>query len=160
MAMSYTILMIFLITLIPSLELRASIPYGIVMGVNWLIVFLVATLSNILLAGLVWFFIKYIMHFFLGIHFVKKLYDKFVIKSQKKLKPYLDKYGMLGLALFIGAPLPGSGVYTGGLGAFLLGYKFKDYLIASIIGVIIAGALVTIIVLSGNSALQIFTKSI
>ncbi len=154
------ILWIFLITLVPTLELRASIPYGILAGVNWIMVFVIAIVSNIILAGFVWFFVKYLMHFFLEISFVNRIYSRLVIRSQKKLKPYVDKYGVLGLALFIGVPLPGSGVYTGGLGAYLLGYRFTDYFKASIIGVLIAGVAVTIISLSGNSALQFLLKPI
>lgn len=158
--MFYKILMIFLITLVPTLELRASIPYGVLVGVDWKITLIAAIISNIILAVLVWFFIKYLMDLFLEIKFVKRFYDKMVIHSQNKLRPYIEKYGVLGLAIFIGVPLPGSGVYTGGIGAYLLGYKFKDYFIASILGVIIAGILVAFVVLSGNSAYSFFIKPI
>ena len=150
---------IFLITLIPTLELRASIPYGIIaLDMHWVLVFIVAVVSNIVLGLIVWFFVNYVMHYFLRIKFVFKIYNKFVVRTQRKLGPYVEKYGVLGLALFIGVPLPGSGVYTGGLGAYLLGYKFKDYFVASIIGVFIASVIVTFVVVSGGSGYDLFVK--
>ena len=72
----------------------------------------------------------------------------------------MDKYGEIGIALFIGIPLPGSGVYSGSLGANLIGLKYKKFIIANILGVLIAGIIVTIIVLSGNNAFSYFIKTI
>ena len=159
--MIYSILIIFLITLIPTLELRASIPYGIlVSNVGWGLAIFVAVISNILLAFLAWFIVSYVIQYFLKIKFIRDLYTKMVIRSQRKLKPYVDSYGVMGLALFIGIPLPGSGVYTGALGSYLLGFKFKDYFKASIVGVLIAATIVSLVVLSGNGALQFLIKSI
>ncbi len=152
---------LYLITALPFLELRASIPYGILaMELNLVLVFLTCIVSNILIAPLIWFFVEHIMHFFLKITLVERIYQKIVIRTQKRVKPYVKKYGTLGLAIFIGIPLPGSGVYSGCLGAYLLGYKFKDYLLASIIGVLIAGIIVTIVTLTGVEMFSIFTKHI
>ena len=153
------IIILVLLTLIPFLELRASIPYGIlVLNMNWLLVFVVCALANIFLAPLVYVFTHKIMWLFLKIKYIKKIYKKIVIRTQKKIEPYVEKYGKIGLALFIGLPLPGSGVYSGGLGAYLLGFKFKDYVIASIIGVLMAGVIMTLISLFGNEALGFLIK--
>ena len=51
------------------------------------------------------------------------------------------------LAIFIGIPLPGSGVWTGALAAYLLGVRFRDFAIACVIGVLIAAAIVTAVTL-------------
>jgi uncharacterized membrane protein len=153
------IVILVLMTLLPFLELRASVPWGIlVLGMNLWVVFAVCVVANILLAPLIWLFINYIMQLFLKIKAISRLYDKIVVKTQKKVKPYVEKYGKLGLALFIGIPLPGSGVYSGGLGAYLLGFKFKDYMIASVIGVLIAGILVLIASVSGLEIFKLFIK--
>lgn len=144
-------LIMVLMTLLPFLELRASIPYGILEGLHWLNVFIVCVITNIALVPLLWIFVNYFMHFFIRIKQIDKIYKKVVIRTQKKVHPYVEKYGIIGLAIFISIPLPGSGVYSGALGAYLLGYKFKDYLIASIIGVLIAGTIITIVSLSGNT---------
>lgn len=149
------------LTLLPFLELRASIPYGIFKtDIHWMIIFLICIFFNIILAFLVWFFVNYIMHLFLKVKFIEKIYHKIVERTQKKIKPYVEKYGVIGLALFIGVPLPGSGVYSGGLGAYLLGFNFKDYILASIIGVFIAGIIVLLISMFGNGALLLFLKQV
>ncbi len=71
---------------------------------------------------------------------------------------YVDKYGTIGLALFIGVPLPGSGVWTGALAAFLLGFKRKEFSIANIVGVLIAGVIVTFVVVAGINGFSLFVK--
>jgi uncharacterized membrane protein len=151
---------IFLITLVPGLELRASIPYGIVSGMHWALVYVLAVFANILLAFFVWWFVNYVMQYFLRVAWIRKLYNGFVIRTRRKVEPYIEKYGVLGLGLFIGVPLPGSGVYSGGLGAYLLGFEFKDYLKASVLGVLIAGTVVTILVVTGVSGFDFFLKVI
>ncbi|KYK26259.1 hypothetical protein AYK26_05625 [Euryarchaeota archaeon SM23-78] len=78
---------------------------------------------------------------------------------QKKSKKYVEKYGELGLAIFIGIPLPGSGVWSGALAANIFGLKFRKYLVASIIGVLIAGIMVTIIMVSGAEVFGVFVKA-
>ncbi|MBW2996407.1 small multi-drug export protein [Candidatus Woesearchaeota archaeon] len=153
------IIILVLMTLLPFLELRASIPWGILkLGMDPWLVFAVCVVANILLAPLIWLFINYVMQLFLKIKAISKLYDKMVVRTQKKVKPYVEKYGKLGLAVFIGIPLPGSGVYSGGLGGYLLGFKFKDYMIASVIGVLIAGILVLIASVSGLEIFRLFIK--
>ena len=140
------ILILILWTIAPFLELRASIPYGIlILNMEWWVVFLVCVLANILLAPLVWVFVHHILWIFLKIKFIDRIYNKLVERSQRKIKPYVDKYGKIGLALFIGVPLPGSGVYSGCLGAYLLGFKFRDYMVSSMLGVLIAGSIVLLL---------------
>jgi len=155
------IILLILLTLVPFLELRASIPYGIFKtDLHWGLVFLICVAANIVLAPLVWIFIHKFMQIFLKIKFVNKIYKKIVSRTQKRVKPYVEKYGKIGLALFIGVPLPGSGVYSGGLGAYLLGFDFKDYLKASVIGVLIAGVAVLLISMFGNGAWLFLIKVI
>lgn len=59
----------------------------------------------------------------------------------------VEKYGELGVAVFIGIPLPGSGVYTGAFGAYLLGLDKRKFGVANVIGVLIAGVAVTVLCL-------------
>ena len=154
------VLVLVLLTLLPFLELRASIPYGILStDINWISVFIICTSVNIILAPLLWVFVNYVMHLFLRVEWIDKMYQRIVVRTQKKVHPYVEKYGTIGLAVFIGIPLPGSGLYTGALGAYLLGFKFKDYLIAAVIGVLIAGTVVTGVVMFGSDImLRVFVK--
>ena len=134
------------ITFLPFLELRVSIPYGInVLKMAWPNVFIICVIANIILGILIYFLLDKFVHFFLRYKIFSTPYNKIVLKTQKNIQKYVDKYGELGVALFIGVPLPGSGVYSGALGAYVIGLKFKKFIIADIIGVLIAGTIVTII---------------
>jgi uncharacterized membrane protein len=158
------ILIVVLLTFMPLVELRLSIPVGILsgsvdlpfgitlsgLGMNFVIVFVIAVLANILL-GFALFHIWEFLDERLRHSFLKKPYSRFMNKAHRKLKKFVDKYGVLGVALFIGIPFPGSGVYTGSLGAFVLGLDKKHFYKATIIGVLIAGILVTAITMTGIS---------
>ena len=82
------------------------------------------------------------------------------VKTQKKLHPKVEKYGVWGLSIFIGIPLPGSGVYSGAMGGYLLGFTKKEFYIATVVGVLIAAAAVTAVVMSGSTILDIFIKKV
>lgn len=82
------------------------------------------------------------------------------MKLQQAIQVYIQKYGIMGLALFIGIPLPGSGVYSAALGAYVLGFKFKDYLVATILGVLIAGIIVMLVSTAGNEAWMFLIKRV
>ncbi|MFH1064099.1 MAG: small multi-drug export protein [Candidatus Woesearchaeota archaeon] len=149
------------ITFLPLLELRASIPYGILkLKMGWPEVFIICVIANILLGILVYFLLDKLVHLVIRIKPIGRLYKRIVIKTQSKVRPYVERYGEIGVALFIGVPLPGSGVYTGALGSYLLGLGYKKFTIACIIGVIIAGVAVTIISLFGAGAYGFFLKMI
>ncbi len=147
------------VTMLPFLELRASIPLGILsgsvklplglyasgFGMPWPIVFLVCVISNIILGVLIYVFFKKIINFFTRFRWFRGFYNFFFTRTQKKAHYYVDKYGEIGMAIFIGMPLPGSGVYSGALGAHILGFGFKRFFIAMVIGVLIAGVIVTLL---------------
>ena len=148
-----------LLTFVPTLELRWSIPIGLFKGVlqiplfgEWVgfalpieIVFPVVIISNIFLGVLIYFLLDKFVHLLIKIKRIEKVYNYFVIRTQKNSKKLIEKYGVLGIALFIAIPLPGSGSYTGALAAYLLGIGYKKFFIANMIGVIIAGIIVSIV---------------
>ena len=146
------------LTVMPFLELRASIPYGIVLGYQWWLVFVTAIIFNILLAPITYFFWNKIIHLLKWIKPIGRLYEKTIVRVQKKSRKYVEKYGELGLAIFIGIPVPGSGVWSGALAANIFALKFRKYMVASIIGVLIAGIIVTIIMVSGSEVFSLFVK--
>jgi uncharacterized membrane protein len=149
------------LTFIPALELRFSIPVGIlattvhlpffgtIQGFNlpWWYVFLICVLANILLAAIVYKIILLIIHKLLlpNWKWFAKLYHKRVEKLQKKIHKQVERWGWIGLALFIAVPLPGSGVYSGGIVAYALGFSFKKYMMASALGVLIAATVITLL---------------
>lgn len=139
-----SILWMTLITFIPALELRASIPYGIfATEVPWYAVFLVCVAANVLVGWLVFWLMGPVFQLFRKIRwFDEKVWPK-LERRQEKLRPYVEKYGEWGVAVFIGVPLPGTGVFTGAFGAYLLKLNPKKFSVANIAGVLIAGVAVT-----------------
>ncbi len=153
------ILTLIWVTFLPFLELRASIPYGILKGnLNWFLVFIVCVISNIIVGAILYPIIEKIIKVSARIDIIKRIYSNYIERMQKRINRYVEKYGEWALAVFIGIPLPGSGVYSAALAAYLLGLSYKKFMIANIVGVLIAGIIVTIIVLSGVGAFQWLVK--
>ena len=158
---------VILLTFVPSLESRVSIPVGIYSGtikttfftfngfaMDPLTVLIIVILANIILGPIAYFFATRIVGFFTRYGFIKKIYDWWCSKLMKK-KDFVDKYGILAIIFFVGMPLPGSGSWGGAFSASVLHIKFRDYFIGNTIGVIIAAILVTFIVLGAFSFLGI-----
>jgi len=163
------ILALILVTFIPFLELRASIPLGILsgkielfnltlqgFGLNWALVFLVCVVSNMILGPLVYLFLDKFVKYLTKFELFANYYNRKVEKTQHKIEPYVRKYGTFGVALFIGVPLPGTGSYTGALGAYLLGLGYKKFILANALGVLIAGIVVTMLTLTGIQFFSLF----
>ena len=155
------ILMLIILTLMPFLELRASIPYGIFStNLHWGWVFMICVLVNIILAPIVYYLFLELIQLFRKIKVIDYCYRRTVVRTQKKVHKHVEKYGIFGIAIFIAIPLPGSGVYSGALAADLLGFEFKDFFKAAVIGVVVAGIIVLIVSLLGNGALGFMLKRI
>ena len=152
------ILWLVLLTLLPGLELRLSIPIGLLsntiqlpfeqsitgFGLPLEVVLPVVIATNIVLGPVIYFALDKSLHFFIQFGWINNLYKRIVLRTQKKAFPLVGKYGLIGIALFISVPLPGSGSWTGALAAFLLGLGYKRFAIANAAGVLIAGSLVTL----------------
>lgn len=137
-------------TLIPGLELRASIPVGFFggdirssLGAGGVVA--VCLIANIVL-GMVVFGLMRLVELVLRKWpwFERKVWP-FVESRREKLRPLVEKYGVWGVAVFIGVPLPGTGAYTGAVGAYLLRLDRNKFWIANLVGVFIAAAAVTAI---------------
>jgi uncharacterized membrane protein len=149
-----------LITMIPTLELRASLPYAILaLDMAWHTAFFLVVTINIILGPIVYFALHLFLDLVIKIPFFKRLYEHSLHKVQDKIKPGVEKYGVWGLALFIGIPLPGSGVYTGALAAFVLDIKPRQFMLATVIGVLIAAIIVLVVVLTGSEVFSWIIKS-
>lgn len=142
-----------LLTLLPALELRASIPYGLLATELpvWLVV-AAAVAVNWLIAPLVYLVLKYLLHFLLRWRWFDRVWQGYSTRVLARTERAVNSWGSWGLAVFIGIPLPGSGVYTGALGAYLLGMGFRRFMWVALVGVLIAAGLVSLIVLSGSEA--------
>ena len=135
---------IFILSAVPITELRVTIPLAIGLGLEPTIVLAYALMGNFmpilpLLFGLP-YALRIIERFPLFNRFALKVLSRTRGKSQ-----LLHKYGVLGLILLVSIPLPGTGVWTGSLAAFLIGMPIKKALPAITIGMIIAGVIVMLV---------------
>ncbi len=147
-----------LIAMLPVFELQLAIPFGIYsrdvplpfsmtlpgLGLPWQLVFVVAVTANFAAGILVY----EALHLFLGRFLRFKpfafLYAEAAARAERKSHALIEKYGWLGLALFIAAPFPGTGVWTAALVAYLLNLSWKRFTLACALGVFVAGILVTL----------------
>lgn len=129
------------ISVLPGIELRGSIPFGIAIGMNPLLVVLLSIATNIVLIPLVYtglnLFWKYVEDW--------KIVESYVKRLRNKSDPYIDKYGSFGVFFFVSVPLPGSGVYTGVLIAWLLGMEQRKAILPITFGVLVAATIMTIL---------------
>ena len=147
------LIVIIIISVIPTIELRGAIPFGILGNgefckfghcidagdpINPLLVFVVAVSANILIIPILFKFLDWFFHLIEKI----KIVEYYVEKTHKKAHPYVEKHGMLGLAIFVAIPLPGTGAYTGALAAHILGMNNKKAMIAVAAGIFCAGIIV------------------
>ena len=154
-------LLVVLLAMTPIGELRASIPYGVIRGLPIVPVVLVSIIANSIAAIAVYFFFDKTVRIFFRFGVFHTWYHSVVERAQKKIHEQVEKYGWIGVAIFIGIPLPMTGAWTGALGSYLIGLDKKKTIIAIISGVIIAAIIVTIVMLTGIGILNgLFAKSI
>ena len=109
-----------LVSMIPIIELRVGIPFGVGLGLPYPVAFIAAVIGNILPAPFIIIYIRRIFQW-LRSHFprldgmVDALENKAHLKGRK-----VNKYKYLGLLLFVAIPLPGTGAWTGALAAAFL----------------------------------------
>lgn len=139
------ILLTFLISMGPLLELRAGLPYGIISGLSLPVAASAAVIGNMIPVPFIIFFIRSIFTF-MRRHMPKM--DKLVTKMENKAEKHrdtIDKYGYLGLLLLVAVPLPGTGAWTGSLVAALFDLDKKRAIPCIFLGVIIAAIIMTVV---------------
>ena len=138
-------LVLTIISVIPFIELRLAIPVGVaLLGLQWYEVFFISVITNCLPIP----FIILLTRPIFGWLKKRKMFEKFVNKLEAKMMRKSEKvtrYEMLGLALFVAIPLPGTGAYSGSVIAALLGMRLRKAIPSLVIGVIAAGIIVTIV---------------
>jgi uncharacterized membrane protein len=147
-------LYIVLLSAAPFLELRGAIPFGIAAGLDYFTVFLVATTANIIIIPVIYMLFNTFFKELYKFPYIGSMFEKTVHKAHRKSKKYLDKYGYLGLAIFVSIPIPGSGAYTGSIVANFLEMDRRKAMLAIAAGVFVAGILVTLISIGFIESLQ------
>ena len=153
-AMIEPYLNLLLITFVPYIELRGSIPVGIGLGMDPLWVFIVCTVANVLIILPIFIFLDFAFERFFRIGWIHRHVKGKVDSVRNTAITRIDRYGLLGLAAFVAIPLPGTGAYTGCLAAYLLDLERKRSALAIGVGVFVAGILVTLASLGFFSAIK------
>lgn len=133
----------FFISMVPVVELRLGLPYGIALGLDYPLALLAALIGNMVPVP---FIIVYIRRIFIWIRRRWERLDGFITKLENKahLKgETVRKYGPLGLLIFVAIPLPGTGAWTGALIAALLDMRLKHAVPSIFLGVCIAAGIMT-----------------
>ncbi len=134
---------VFIVSLLPILELRGGILVGFLLGMDLLPSFIIAFIGNIIPVPFILMFIKFIFKKLKKTRmkgFIEKIENKAMSKSDQ-----VQKYAYLGLFLFVGIPLPGTGAWTGSLIAALLEMDNKKSFGIIVLGVIMAGIIISIL---------------
>jgi uncharacterized membrane protein len=138
-------------SMLPITEQRLSIPYFIIYEqLNWVKVIIFSIWGNIIIGLIVYYIISPLLLFFSKNGFFKTIIDNIFNRARNKLGRIREKNKIIGLTLFIGIPLPFTGVWTGALGAYILDLPKRFVIISIILGVLISAFIVTILTLIGN----------
>ncbi|MGF0039157.1 COG2426 family protein [Peptoniphilaceae bacterium SGI.131] len=133
-----------LVSMIPLIELKGSIPIGMGLGLNYTQAFIYSFIGSTIPAFFIVFFISYIFKILRHIKFFDKLINKITEKTMEK-RQQIDKYGYLGLFIFVAIPLPGTGVWSGGLLSYLLDLNKTKSFVLIAIGNLVAGLIITLL---------------
>ncbi len=130
---------VFLLSLLPVSESRGSVIYGLARGLDPLQVIAVSIIGNsipaIVLPRILDYVERIATRFGLG-----ALYLKYIERVRRRGRKYVERWGYIGVALFVAVPLPTSGVYSGALLAHVLGLRRVEPALVS--GAVIAALLV------------------
>ena len=141
-SMSPELITVIIATMLPVAELRGGIPLGLGLGLDPATVIVTAFIVNCLVFFPIYFGLALTYdRFFSRFVWARKLIER----VHRKGEHYVEKYGILGLAIFVGIPLPVTGAWTGTGAAWLLGLDWKKSFIAICLGVLIATIIVSTI---------------
>ena len=130
-------LVIFIISMIPILELRGGLVAASILKIEMIRAIGICLLGNIIPIPFILIFITPIFDWLKGTKFLKPLVEKLEKKAMSK-SDNIQKYEFIGLVLFVGIPLPGTGAWTGSLIAALLDIKLKKAFPAILLGLLLA----------------------
>lgn len=135
---------IFIVSMLPILELRGGMLAATLLNIEFTRAFIICILGNMLPIPFVLLFLEFVFSLLRKWNFTKKIVDWFEKKVLSK-RAQIDKYGYLGLLLFVGIPLPGTGAWTGSALAILLGLNRKKSFIYIALGVLLAAIIMSVV---------------
>ena len=138
-----------IISTLPVAELRGALPVAInLFHMSWHKAFCLAIIGNLLPVPLLLLFLDPLAKAVSRVEIGRRLVN-WVFEHTRRQGKAIERYERIGLTLFVAIPLPVTGAWTGAIAAFLLGLRFRYAFLSILIGIIIAGAIVTSLCLLG-----------
>ena len=148
----------FLIAMVPIIELRGAIPIATAWGVDPWVALAICTIGNMIPVPIIYFFARRVLLWGQDKRFIGKIFRFFLEKGEKAGQKLASKAGRGGLfvslMLFVGIPIPGTGAWTGTLGASFLNMGFKSTVAAVSLGVLIAGIIMAFTSMGALTAIE------
>ncbi len=149
-------IIVFVVAMVPIIELRGAIPYGVAFGLPLWLTFVLAIVGNMVPVPFIYFFARKVLAWGADKPLIGKPFRFFLEKGERagqKLQAKAGRGLFWALLLFVGIPLPGTGAWTGTLGASVLNMGFKKSVLACTGGVLLAGAIMAILSMLGLAVL-------
>ncbi len=152
-------LIVFLVSMVPIIELRGAVPIGTGMDLPWHWCLVVSIIGNMLPVPFIFLFARKVLVWGSNKPVIGKFFTWCLEKGEsggKKLEEKAGKGIYAALLLFVGITLPGTGAWTGTLAASMLNLNFKKSTIAVSLGVLLAGIIMTVGSLLVKTGISVF----
>ena len=150
-----------ILSILPISELRGGIPLALLRGYPLWASYVGCVLANFLVGPIVFIFLNTIHRLLYGVNVYRIVFDWFERSVRKRTIRLIDRYGFWGVTIFVAIPLPVTGAYTGSVAAWLFNLDWKRSMLAVMVGVIIAGIIVTLVMILGIEWLKpLFDKQV
>ena len=146
-------LAVFLISMVPLVELRLAVPFAVSMGIDYIPALIICVVGNVLPVPFIYFFARKVLNWGANKKYIGKFFRFCLEKGEKageKLVKAAGRGGLfIALLLFVGIPLPGTGAWTGALGASFLKMGFRSTVLSVSLGVVLAGIIMAVVSAAG-----------
>ena len=146
-------LITFFMAMVPVIELRGAIPYGVIAGLSVPAAFIIAVIGTLVPIPVLVVFTRKVFEW---LRTKSERLDRMVSRLESKAEKnqeVVNRYKFWGLVLLVAIPLPGTGAWTGALVAAMMDMRLKNAMPAIILGVIIAGIIVTTVTYGAGALL-------
>ena len=137
-------ILLFLVSMLPIIELRGGIPIGVGYGIDLWLCYVICVIGNILPVPFIIFFGKQILYRFAKLKKIGSFFQKIIDRADRKAKT-IGKAEFWGIFAFVAIPLPGTGAWTGSLIATLLQMRLKKAIPAIALGVVTSGVIMLVV---------------
>ena len=138
----------FFISMVPIIELRGAMPIALGMGIPFPVALLICVIGNMLPVPFIYFFARKVLVWGANKKYIGKFFTFCLEKGERAGQKLVAKTGrgglFIALMLFVGIPIPGTGAWTGTLGASFLDMGFKSTVLSVSLGVVIAGIIMAL----------------